>query len=204
MSLPTTTIRRVLRHTRRIEAQAFEREDGLWDIDARLTDSKTRPTPFGSGTRSAGEPIHDLWLRLTIDTEFNVVDAHAVSAAVPYPGHCDTISHAYKKLVGLNLVKGFRKAVAEMLAGTAGCTHLTDLASLLPTAAIQAFAGDVIPLREGHDDNEEQPPFQLGRCHALRIDGPAVVQYYPRWAPKAGVPSIEAAYQRLKSEEEHA
>ena len=24
-------------------------------------------------------------------------------------------------------------------------------------------------------------PFQLDRCRALRVDGPAVAKYYPRW-----------------------
>ena len=32
---------------------------------------------------------------------------------------------------------------ARLLGGTAGCTHLTELCAVLPTAAIQAFAGEV-------------------------------------------------------------
>jgi hypothetical protein len=130
--------------------------------------------------RQAGAPIHDLWLRLTIDTNLNVVDAEASSEAVPYVGYCDTIGPAYKKLIGLNLLKGFRHGVKERLGGTAGCTHLTELAQVLPTAAIQAFAGEVIVTR----NEQEQKPFQLDRCHALRTDGEAVAKYYPRWVAK--------------------
>ena len=87
------------------------------------------------------------------------------------------------QLIGLNLLKGFRQAVKERLSGIAGCTHLTELASVLPTAAIQAFAGDVLPTRDGqNEDDQAHAPFQLGRCHALRHDGPAVAQFYPRWS----------------------
>ena len=190
MPLPTPKTSRVHRHTRSIVAQAYERDDGLWDIDARISDIKPREVELESGIRALGEPIHDLWLRITIDTAFNITDTDAVSDAVPYPGYCDTIGPAYKKLIGLNLMKGFRLAVKERLAGTAGCTHLSELASMLPTAAIQAFAGDVFPTRNSDfKDAETQTPFQLDRCHALKLDGPAVEKYYPRWAIKKVVQS---------------
>ncbi|MFC3107263.1 DUF2889 domain-containing protein [Undibacterium arcticum] len=190
MPLSSSHPRRVLKHTRAIQVQAFARDDGLWDIDAHISDIKTRDTKLGSGVRAAGTPLHDLWLRITIDTQLTVVAAEAVSDAVPYPGFCDTIGAAYGKLVGLNLMKGFRRGVTERLAGIAGCTHLTELALVLPTAAIQAFAGEVIDTRDGaQDDAQQRKPFQLDRCHALRSDGAAVAQYYPRWALK---PSAES------------
>jgi hypothetical protein len=175
-----------LKHTRAIHLEAFARDDGLWDIDAHLTDTKTRDTPLASGVREAGSPIHNLWLRLTIDTHMNVVDVEAVSDAVPYPGYCDTIGPDYKKMIGLNLLKGFREGVRQRLSGIQGCTHLTELAQVLPTAAIQAFAGEVIDTRDGAGtDEQSHKPFQLDRCHALRTDGEAVAQYYPRWAVKS-------------------
>lgn len=185
MPLPPSFPRRALKHTRAIRIEAYARDDGLWDIDAQISDTKTRETHLASGTRAPGAPVHDLWLRVTIDTSLNVVDAHAVSDAVPYPGYCDTIGPDYRKLVGLNLVRGFRQGVKERLAGVQGCTHLTELAQVLPTAAIQAFAGDVIDTRDGaRAADQAEKPFQLDRCHALRSDGVAVARYYPRWAIK--------------------
>ena len=182
MSLPAPKLPRALRHVRNIEAQAFEREDGLWDIDTRITDTKTRVSHLASGDRLPGDPIHDLWLRITINTSLTIVDVDAVSDAVPYPGYCNTIGLAYKKLIGLNLMRGFRKELRERLAGIEGCTHLTELAGVLPTAAIQAFAGDVLPTGDtGSGADMTQVPFQLDRCQALRRDGPAVEKYYPRW-----------------------
>ncbi|HCE10359.1 MAG TPA: hypothetical protein DEQ40_17485 [Oxalobacteraceae bacterium] len=185
MPLSHPVSRRALKHTRAIHVEAFARDDGLWDLDAHITDVKTRDAQLASGVRPAGAPMHDLWLRLTIDTKLTVVAAEAVSDAVPYPGYCDTIGPAYQKLAGLNLLKGFRQAVMERLSGTSGCTHLSELALVLPTAAIQAFAGEVIDTRENaHPDEQSDKPFQLDRCHALRSDGEAVAEYYPRWAIK--------------------
>ena len=183
MPLSPSLVQRVSKHTRTINIEAFARDDGLWDLDAQITDTKTRDSSLASGVRFAGSPIHELNLRITIDTDMTIVDAEAVSDAVPYPGFCNTIGPDYKKLVGLNLLRQFRFGVNDRLAGMKGCTHITELAQLLPTAAIQAFAGDVIDTRDGADDtNFTEKPFQLDRCHALRVDGLAVAQYYPRWA----------------------
>jgi hypothetical protein len=201
---------RQLRHRRAIRADAYERADGLWDIEACLTDVKPRDTVLASGVRPNGLPIHELWLRITIDRKLNVVDAEASSAWVPYPGLCEVSNPAYRALIGLNLLDNFRRHATRLLGGTVGCTHLTELCAVLPTAAIQAFAGDVWNTRNGSAEqpgetgqagvdahsrahsaaqsaeqanriSNDKPPFQLGRCNTLRFDGEAVRQFYPRW-----------------------
>jgi hypothetical protein len=173
-------------HKRSISADVYARDDGLWDVEAELVDTKSRDFMLASGLRPAGAAIHRMHLTLTIDTQFDIVAAHARSLEHPYPGHCGEIEPAYGKLVGLNLLRGFKRAVRERLGGAAGCTHLTELTDVLPTAAVQAFAGEVIKHRDSADEDVaapggDQKPFQLDRCHALRSDGPAVARYYPRW-----------------------
>jgi hypothetical protein len=174
--MPAMPPARHLKHTRSIRLEVYAREDGRWDIEAHLTDTKTRDVELASGTRAAGDPIHDMVLRLTIDESFNVLEAESKSLATPYPGTCETINPAYQQLVGLNLLKGFRHAVRERLGGVKGCTHLTELAAVLPTAAVQGFAGEKVSMR-----GADEKPFQLDHCHALRIDGDAVREFYPRW-----------------------
>ncbi|WP_159835336.1 DUF2889 domain-containing protein [Burkholderia sp. 8Y] len=181
-------VSRQLRHRRAIRLEAFERDDGLWDIEACLTDDKPRDFPLAAGVRPQGLPIHELWLRITIDRKLTIVDAEASSEWAPYAGLCAESNSAYRALIGLNLLQNFRREAGARLRGTAGCTHLTELCAVLPTAAIQAFSGEVwsiesgSPFAQAHaDSSAAQPPFQLGRCHALRFDGPAVREYYPRW-----------------------
>jgi len=178
MSLPPPTTTRTRLHTRRIVLEGWKRSDGLWDIEARLTDSKDHDYPLASGVRPRGEPVHDMWLRATIDRDFNIVDSAASSDAVPYPGGCDTIAPAYRKIVGLNLVRGFRRAVGEMFETVRGCSHITELLASLPTAAIQTFASEA---RDTDGFDADAKPFQLDRCHALDTGSETVRRYYPRW-----------------------
>lgn len=191
MALPPATAHRQLRHRRAIELEVFERDDGLWEVDAKLTDTKPFDLRIKTGIRPANVPLHELTLRLVVDTAFNVVDAGSHSEWVPYPGYCDKhgdqhgTEHgdAYRQLIGLNLVRGFRQAVKKKLAGVLGCTHLTELAQIVPTAVVQAFAGTVF---KSADDTVLQAsrPFQIDRCHALRSDGEVVRIHYPRWHEK--------------------
>lgn len=171
-------------HTRSIRVDAYARDDGLWDLEAQLTDTKSRDFPLATGLRAAGDPVHAMSVVVTIDAQANVVAASAASSWVPYPGYCDTIGPDYAKLVGLNLLRDFRRHVQGRLGGVHGCTHITELAKVLPTAAMQAFAGEVYQTRDGayagHAEDDTQP-WQLDRCHALRTDGPAVMKFYPRW-----------------------
>lgn len=168
-------------HTRSIKVDAYARDDGLWDLEAVLVDSKARDFLLATGVRPVGQPVHDMVLNVTIDTQLNIVAAEAHWHAVPYPDRCGTIAPEYSKLVGLNLLQNFRKQALARLGGINGCTHMTELAGVLPTAAIQAFAGEVFRSHETAGNSEETKPWQLDRCHALRTDGPAVAQYYPRW-----------------------
>ena len=184
MALPTAAPSRQLKHTRRIAVQVFSRGDGLWEVDAELADTKTRDAPLAAGVRLAGEPIHDMLLRLVVDEHFNILESGAQSRAVPYPGHCDDHGDAYGRLVGLNLLKGFRHEVLKRLRGVLGCTHLTELSQVLPTAVLQGFVGEVIDTRGADPDGEQ--PFQIDRCHALRADGPTVKTFYPRWYRPSG------------------
>lgn len=185
--MPATPSRRFV-HTRSISVKAYARDDGLWDLEAELTDLKQKDFALAVGLRKAGDPVHAMQLRITIDRRLNVLDASARSQWVPYPGYCDSFGDEYRKLIGLNLGRGFRHALNERLGGTQGCTHLTELAAVLPTAAIQAFAGEVyMPHDQAHEPAAEdhkaadKRPFQLERCRALRVDGPAVAKFYSRW-----------------------
>jgi hypothetical protein len=117
-----------------------------------------------------------MWIRLTIDSKFTITDASASSDAVPYPGGCEAIVPAYRKLIGLNLAKDFRKKTRELLGGVRGCTHLTEMLGGMPTAAIQSFAGE---MKEERDDGSK--PFQLDQCHALETTTETVKNWYPKW-----------------------
>jgi hypothetical protein len=162
-------------HTRSVVGDGYLRRDGLFDIEARLVDTKSRPYPLMSGVRDPGEPIHDMWIRISIDREFTIHAVDASMPSIPYPDGCDRIEAAYQQLVGANLMHGVRSRVKERLGGVHGCSHLTELVGYLPTIAVQMFAGLVREI-EG-----AEKPFQLDRCHALETRSETVRRYYPKW-----------------------
>jgi hypothetical protein len=176
MSLPVIEVERELLHTRRVRYEGYKRSDGRWDIEAHLTDIKNHDFELKTGVRRAGQPVHSMWLRITIDRDFNIIDASASSDAVPYPGGCEAIAPAYRQLIGLNLAQQFRKKSKELLGGVRGCTHLTEMLAGFPTAAIQSFAGE-----KTEDEADGSRPFQLGQCHALETGSETVKKWYPKW-----------------------
>jgi hypothetical protein len=173
---------RKLLHRRAFDVQVFSRDDGLYEVEACIQDIKTRDLTLAGEIRGAGTPVHEMTLHLLVDERLNIRQAASRSPWTPYPGHCDRHGDAYARLAGLNLLKRFRAEVKLRLGGVQGCTHLTELCSVLPTAVLQAFAGIVHDIREG--DDSEQQPWQIDRCHALRSDGAVVQTHYPRWYRK--------------------
>jgi hypothetical protein len=167
---------RELLHTRRIEANGYVRPGGLYDLEAHLVDVKTHDKISPAGTRAAGEPIHEMWLRITIDLDMQIVAAEACFDAFPYANACERIAPDYGKLVGMRIAPGMTAAVRERFGGTRGCTHMTDMIGVLATLAFQTMAN-----QRARETQSVRRPFQLDRCHALATDGEVVRQYYPRW-----------------------
>ena len=179
MPLPQPDAARQSLHHRSISVRGYKRADGLYDIEGHLQDTKDVDFRVASGLRAPGEPIHSMWLRITIDHTLTIVDAEASSDAMPYEGYCDAITPDYKQLVGLAIRPGFSNKVKELLGGINGCTHITELISSLATTAFQTMAGQGM-------QNPDRKPFQLDRCHALDTTGPAVQKFYPLWYRGAG------------------
>lgn len=192
MPLPLPSVTRTPLHNRSIRVQSYARDDGLFDLEAELIDSKAyEHASERRGLQPVGTPVHHMHLRITIDASFNILAAEAMYDAAPYADGCTAIEPEYRDLVGMNLLRGFRHSVKARFGRTAGCTHMTELTSVLPTAAVQTMAG--LPGRTARDSNSEQRPFQLDGCHALSVEGPMVQRYYPRWylVPEGGSPNTE-------------
>jgi Protein of unknown function (DUF2889) len=180
--MPLTPVAdRELLHTRKIESKGYVRAGGLYDLEAHLVDTKTYDRVSSAGTRLAGEPIHEMWLRITIDDNMVIVGAEAAFDAVPYVGTCGQIAPHYGDLVGMHIAPGFTAEVRARFGGTQGCTHVTDLIGILATLAFQTMAN-----RRAREAADYKQPFQLDRCHALATDGEVVATYFPRWAKPRG------------------
>jgi hypothetical protein len=177
MPLPLPAYPRKPMHNRSIQVHSFEREDGLWDVEAELIDSKAFSYIKRDGSeQKIGQAFHHMHLRITIDSSFTIQDAMAAYDAAPFGETCSSIATEYRDLIGMNLLKSFRQQVKERFSRTAGCTHMTELAAVLPTAAVQTMSGQ---RRNAADPTKR--PYQLGGCTAWRLDGPITKELYPQW-----------------------
>ena len=174
MPLPAPDCARDASHQRSITIRAYARTDGLWDIEGHLTDAWSEPIPKADGVLPAGEPMHSMWLRLTVDRTATIVAAQAVTDAGPYGDACATITPDYGQLVGLRVARGYRDAIRRLFGRTAGCTHINELAGVMGSAALQALWQQ---LTEASDEK----PFSIDGCHALKSSSPQVAQFFPRW-----------------------
>lgn len=177
MSLPPAAPRRHL-HTRTITCEGFERDDGLWDIEARMVDTKTYAVdePY-RGHRAAGMHVHEMHLRLTVDAGKTVRDIAVATAHAPYDA-CFTVAPAYRRLVGANLARGWRKAVQAAVGGTAGCTHLKEMLMPAATVAFQTM-GSWPRDGDGTTGANVEKPYFIDGCKAWSSAGPVVERLFP-------------------------
>jgi len=171
-------------HTRQIECRGYRRADGLWDIEAHLTDVKTYA--FESdwrGEMTPGMPVHDMWIRLTVDDQLVIRGVEAVTDASPYQ-LCPEVTANFQRLVGVSIRPGFTLKVRELLGGTQGCTHLVELLNPVATTAFQT----IYPWRHRHENlppREQQKPVRrprlLDTCYAYATSGPLVKRYWPEF-----------------------
>lgn len=166
-------------HHRRIDCRGYRRKDGLWDIEGHLTDVKSYA--FANKLRGEiqpGEPLHDMWLRLTLDDSLTVFKAEAATTAGPY-ALCPAITPAFAKLEGLTIGPGWRREVSRLLGGVQGCTHLVELLGPIATTAYQTIY--VWNAQRKPKTETDRPPRFLNSCHALARDSEVVREQHPRW-----------------------
>ena len=132
---------RQLIHRREIQSYGYLREDGLWDIEAHLQDLKTQTVKHPereSGYIPAGEPFHEMWVRLTVDTQLLVHDIQAETRFAPFK-LCAGVAEVYEAIKGTRITGGWLKECKALTGGRLGCTHLNELLPVLATTAIQSI-----------------------------------------------------------------
>lgn len=162
-------------HSRDIIMQGYSRDDGMWDIEAHLTDTKTYGFPNRErGNIEAGEPIHDMWLRVTLDDGMLIHDVEATTDYSPFE-ICGEITPDFKKLIGLTIGPGWTREARQRVGGIHGCTHLFELLGPIATVAYQTR------VRKTNQVDSGKKPGHLDSCHALSTDGPVVRDNYPEF-----------------------
>jgi len=138
LALPLPSPRK-LSHTRTVVYQGYDREDGLWDIEAQLTDVKTFGFQVPNERLFPGdEPIHNLKIRVTLDNKMVIQDIATSMDDIPH-AECSGAPHNMHKLIGCTMGPGWRKIINQHVGGTDGCTHLREMLFNMATAAYQTL-----------------------------------------------------------------
>lgn len=176
---------RRLLHRRSVECTGYLRSDGLWEVEARLVDTK----PFAlrdhyRGRLQPGDPVHDIGLRLAVDDTLIVCEAETTMRATPFPT-CIEVEPILQRLVGERIGKGWREIVRNKIGRLETCTHLSELLDPAVTALFQTMSYGKTP--EGgssldHQRSATERPFFIGGCHSWRTDGPIVAEMFPQFA----------------------
>lgn len=172
----STPAKRELIHRRQIQCDGYLREDGLWDIEAHMTDVKTydMDNRHRGGKIVAGDQLHDMWVRITIDEHYMIHDVEAVIDKSPYQT-CPGIVEHFKALKGHKIAAGFTRLTRDLFSGTKGCTHLRELLGPMATVAFQATH----KVRHKKLRDTGAKPVTINTCHAMADSGEVVKEFYP-------------------------
>ena len=185
MGLPDAAPREK-KHHRKIDCEGFQRSDGLWDIDVHLVDTRSYDCGYDEqhrgGVIRAGEAVHDMWLRFTIDLDFLIHDVRAASDQTPF-GVCPRAADAMRNLIGLRIGAGWRKQVSERVGRKQSCTHLMDLLGQLTATAYQtlhAALEEREATRQALGQLADKPAI-IDTCLALSSNGEVVKKRWPEF-----------------------
>jgi Protein of unknown function (DUF2889) len=176
MALSKPTGRELL-HEREIKIGGYQRSDGRFDIEAHLTDTKSYS--FANEDRDqipAGEPLHEMWVRMTVDQDLLIEACEAATEHGPF-AICPDAAPSFSRLAGLRIGRGFLRAAAERVGGVQGCTHLRELLQQLGTVAFQTLYP--VRMRKEAAARAERMPPALNTCYAYAADGPVVRRRWP-------------------------
>lgn len=175
---------RELLHTRAIELHGYRRADGLYDIEARLTDTKSYAfSNSDRGRIEPGTPLHGMLARMTVSEDMVITAFEAVTEYGPY-AICPAAAPNFARLAGLKIGRGFIKAANERVGGVHGCTHLRELLGQMGTVAFQtlyAVRSKTPPAPDAAPNAVETAsrPMMLGTCLAYAPDSPVVRRQWP-------------------------
>lgn len=176
-------------HTRTVVYSGYLREDGLWDIEGELTDTKAHAIDRGErGQLPPGAPVHGMSIRVTLDDHMTVRAIATSMDHTPFD-ECQQGNDPMQRMVGATMGPGWRQAIDRALGNNKGCTHLREMLFNMATAAFQTVTGHrMTQRRQAGVSNAalEKPPHFVGRCIAWDVDGPVVQRLFPQfvgWQP---------------------
>lgn len=158
-----------------MDFRGYRRDDGLFDIECTLVDTKGMDVPLLGTDRivRAGEAMHGMSIRMRVNAELEVLDIEASSDATPYDV-CPEAVASLQTVKGMKIGAGWTYAIKRQLAGAASCTHLAEMLIAMGTAAYQT----VVPYNRVNGVETEAFPLEKkeNSCYAYAAERPLMQQ----------------------------
>jgi hypothetical protein len=171
---------------RTIHCAGFRRDDGLWEVEAHLADTRTyvSPTPFREPV-PVGAPFHQMGVRLVLDDERVLREVEVSIDSHPFP-ECPSAAPNFQRLVGLRLGAGFHRELQARVGGEAGCTHVLTLFTNMANVAMQTLARQVrwddrAAAERVYGLTKDGSPPVVGACRGYAKSGEMVRRIYPEF-----------------------
>lgn len=172
---------RTLIHSRQITFQGYERDDGLFEVEGRLLDTKAGDfvQPADGRLVPAGTPIHRMTVVLVVDRAMTIRAVRTEMLDYPYatcPGGGDTL----QGLVGVTIGPGWTPEVRRRLPACDTCSHLREILTPMATAVYQTMVGRVPDSLDARDAAGR--PRRLDSCHAYGAGRALAARLWPEHA----------------------
>ena len=176
MPLSDPAPRRLL-HRRAIELLGYARDDGLFEVEASLTDTKSYPfRNHDRGEINPGTPLHHMLTRMTFDSAMLI---HRFEAATEFRAVFRLSGRSAQFRVAGRADHRARLHAGgdERIGGVKGCTHLRELLGQMGTVALQT----VVNQRMERNRTTVTRPAQLNTCLAYEDGGVVARRVWPEY-----------------------
>jgi len=162
------SITRTKLHKRTIELDGYLRDDGLWEVEAELTDIKGYDVNLmRPGFVPAGEKFHNMTITIVYNDHYEILDVRTSMPATPFID-CPEAQVNYKALIGLQFKSGWMQEVKARLPRTSSCTHISEMLPAIATAAFQTRQGYIFKQQKEKYGKVLKNDAQLNTCYGYR------------------------------------
>ncbi len=151
-------------HSREIKTQVWLLDNGNWEIESNLVDTKGYDTKVGLGKDlPAGDPLHQMKIVIEASAVGEICDITIQMPDTPFQ-YCPEVIRNFDQLKGEFMSKGWNQLLNERFSKAQGCRHLIDMLRNAATVLFQAMA-------YSRNLTPDDMSYWVNTCHAMREDG---------------------------------
>ena len=174
MALPPAAPRAPI-HTREVVCCGYRRTDGLWDIEARMTDRRGYAVHNDFRTVDAGGLFHDMALRVTVDDTLLI---HGIDACIDAGPHriCPSVTPNFQRLLGLRSSPDLVPICADASVACMDAPTWSNCSDSLQRRQSKPFIRFAAAFQGWMAQRDRRKSIP---CHALSATGEVVEKYWP-------------------------